>query len=88
MQVEFRRLHDSLEPGEDIGARLVSQLRIRRESSHFGSCLAVAANGGIYAAWEARTLPEGQPWESVSISDIVAGDGPPGSTSEPGVRDR
>jgi cellulose synthase (UDP-forming) len=36
----------------------------------FASVALLMAGGGIFAAWEARKLPEGKPWEGVNLEDI------------------
>lgn len=37
----------------------------------FATAAVAMATGGIHAAWEARTLPEHQPWDAVDVTSIV-----------------
>ena len=39
----------------------------------FATVALLMASGGIYAAWEARKLPPGKPWEGVKLDEIDTG---------------
>lgn len=43
----------------------------------FATMALTMASGGIYAAWEARTVPPGLPWDEVDLDTIVVDDRPP-----------